>query len=299
MKARLGISSIAWLNDDLQEFSQDVTLSECLSQAASAGYTGIAIGERFPIGVDEGSHILSLYDISVCGGWFSGLLLDGDIEREKDRIRPQMELFRALNAPCIAYGETSRSIQGIRSAPLASKTTLTETEVKIYGRKLTEFAEWCTEFGMPIAYRHHMGAVIETEQELDLLIANSGEALGLLFDTGHITFAGGDLLRVIDNHCDRISHVYTKDVRLSVIHAIDRDRDSFLDAVVKGAFTVPGDGSLDFTAIVSRLEQYGYEGWFVVEAEQDPKVSAPFEMAIKGREELTQVLTAAGYEIET
>ena len=44
-----------------------------------------------------------------------------------------------------------------------------------------------------------------------------------------------------------------------------------------GAFTVPGDGSLDFGAIVQRFADYGYEGWFVVEAEQDPKKNPPLQ----------------------
>jgi inosose dehydratase len=150
---------------------------------------------------------------------------------------------------------------------------------------------------MPISYHHHMAAAIETEREVDLLMANSGEALPLLFDAGHMAFAGGDVLRVLDKHHKRISHVHTKDVRRGVIDKLDRTRESFLDAVVKGAFTAPGDGSLDFTSIVGRLASHGYEGWFVVEAEQDPKISPPLEMAKKGHVELVRVMALAGYEV--
>jgi inosose dehydratase len=297
MKAKLGIAPIAWWNDDLAELSDDVSLEECLRQASVAGFTGMETGRRFPMNMDELGPILARYGVSVCGGWFSGLLLDGDIEREKDRIREQMNFFVAAKAPCIVYGETARSVQGVRLAPLATKPKLTGDEIKAYGRKMTVFAEWCASEAMPIAYHHHMAAAIETEPELDLLMANSGEALPLLFDAGHMAFAGGDVLRVIDKHHKRISHVHTKDVRRSVIDALDRTRESFLDAVVKGAFTVPGDGSLDFAAIVSRLASHGYEGWFVVEAEQDPKVSPPLDMAKKGHKELMRVMALAGYEV--
>src|SRR5580698_7488793 len=151
---------------------------------------------------------------------------------------------------------------------------------------------------MPISYHHHMAAVIETEPELDLLMKHSGSALPLLFDAGHMAFAGGDVLRVIDKHHARISHVHMKDVRMEVINGLDRSKDSFLDAVVKGAFTVPGNGSLDFETIVKRLAHHGYEGWFVVEAEQDPKVSPPLEMAKIGHKELRRVMAAAGYTVE-
>ena len=297
MKAKLGIAPIAWWNDDLAELSDDVSLEECLRQASIAGFTGMETGRRFPMDINELGPILARYGISVCGGWFSGLLLDGDIEREKDRIRAQMDFFIAAKAPCIVYGETARSIQGERSKPLSTKPKLSEDEIRVYARKMTAFGEWCADQRMPLAYHHHMAAAIETEQELDLFMKHSGPGIPLLFDTGHMAFAGGDVLRVIDKHHARISHVHTKDVRKSVIDALDRSRESFLDAVVKNAFTVPGDGSLDFVAIIKRLANYGYEGWFVVEAEQDPKVSPPLEMAKKGNAELTRVMALAGYEV--
>ena len=295
MKAKLGIAPIAWWNDDLAELSDDVSLEECLRQASVAGFTGMETGRRFPMDMAELGPILTKYRMSVCGGWFSGLLLDGDIEVEKDRIAAQLAFFKAAGAPCIVYGETARSVQGVKSAPLATKPKLTKAEIAAYGRKISDFSDWCAAQGMPLSYHHHMAAAIETEGELDLLMQHS--TVPLLFDAGHMAFAGGDVLRVLDNHHARINHVHTKDVRMAVIDALDRNRESFLDAVVAGAFTVPGDGSLDFGAIVKALAAKGYQGWFVVEAEQDPKVSPPLDMAKKGHKELLRVMAAAGYEV--
>jgi inosose dehydratase len=150
---------------------------------------------------------------------------------------------------------------------------------------------------MPLSYHHHMAAAIETEPEIDAFMAATGAALPLLFDAGHLAFAGGDVLGVIDRHHARINHVHAKDLRLGVIAGLDRTRESFLDAVEKGAFTVPGDGDLDFAAIIGRLAAVGYEGWFVVEAEQDPRQAPPAEMARIGHRTLTRLLTGAGYEI--
>ncbi|KNY33184.1 MULTISPECIES: myo-inosose-2 dehydratase [unclassified Agrobacterium] len=295
MKARLGIAPIAWWNDDLAELSDDVSLQECLRQASEAGFTGMETGRRFPMDMAELGPILDRYGISVCGGWFSGLLLDGDIEAEKDRIAQQMEFFIAAGAPCIVYGETARSIQGVRSAPLATKPRLDEAGMAAYGRRMSDFSDWCTGQGMPISYHHHMAAVVETEPELDLFMKHS--SVPLLFDAGHMAFAGGDVMRVIENHHARITHVHTKDIRQEVVDGLDRSRESFLDAVIKGAFTVPGDGSLDFEAIVKALASTGYEGWFVVEAEQDPVRNPPLDMARKGHKELLRVMDAAGYEV--
>jgi inosose dehydratase len=298
MKAKLGIAPIAWWNDDLAELSDDVSLEECLRQASLAGFAGMETGRRFPMNMKELGPILKQYGISVCGGWFSGQLLDGEMSREKDRIAEQMEFFKAADAPCIVYGETAWSIQGDRSKPLSTKPKLSENEIKAYGRKMTAFGEWCAEQGMPISYHHHMAAAIETEPELDLLMKNSGEGLPLLFDAGHMAFAGGDVMRVIDKHHARITHVHTKDVRQGVIDRLDRTKQSFLDAVLLGVFTVPGDGSLDFGRIVKRLADYGYQGWFVVEAEQDPKKAPPLKMAEIGHRTLVNALTDAGYQIE-
>ena len=297
LTAKLGIAPIAWWNDDLEELSDDVSLEECLRQASDAGYSGMETGRRFPMNMDELGPILDRFAISVCGGWFSGLLLDGDIEAEKDRIREQMDFFIAANAPCIVYGEIARSIQGVRSAPLATGPKLSDDEMRFYGRKMTEFAEWCADKGMPIAYHHHVGAAIETEAEIDSFMNHTGEALQLLYDTGHLAFAGGDAIRLVDRHHRRISHVHAKDVRHGVVDGLDRVAESFLDAVIKGVFTVPGDGDLDFGTIVARLAGVGYQGWFVVEAEQDPVANSPLAMARKGHAELLRVTAAAGYDV--
>ncbi len=164
-----------------------------------------------------------------------------------------------------------------------------------YGRKVSDFADWCAAEGMPLSYHHHMAAAVETEPELDLFMKHS--SVPLLFDAGHMAFAGGNNFRVIDKHHARISHMHAKDVRMPVIDALDRTAESFLDAVIKGAFTVPGDGSLDFEEIVKALAAKQYEGWFVIEAEQDPIANPPLDMAITGRAELKRVMDAAGYEV--
>ena len=299
MRAKLGMSPIAWWNDDLPDLSDDVSLEECLRQSRSAGFTGMEKGRRFPDDPDVMLPILKAADVTLCGGWFSGTLVDEDIAANKDRILPMIELFKAVNAPCIVYGEVGRSIQGKREVPLAQKPKLSADEMKAYAKKVTAFGEWCAEQGMPLSYHHHMAAVVETEPELDAFMAASGPGIPLLLDAGHLAFAGGDVLRAIDNHHARITHVHVKDIRRPVVDGLDRSKQSFLDAVALGAFTVPGDGSLDFGAIVQRFADHGYEGWFVVEAEQDPKKNPPLRMAQVGHRELMRVMTAAGYTVET
>lgn len=297
MKAKLGIAPIAWSNDDLPELGGETPLETCLSEARGAGFTGIETGGKFPRDADALNNVLNAHDISLCGGWYSGGLLDNELEKEKDLILAQLELFKAVNAPCLVYGECAGTIQGDQSAPLNTRRRIDDADMRPYGHRLTKLAEWCAEQGMPIAFHHHMAAPVETEHDLDRLMNHSGEALNLLYDPGHMGFAGGDVLRVIDNHGPRITHFHAKDIRRGITETLNRDRESFLDAVLKGAFTVPGDGSLDFGALTQRMADIGYEGWFVVEAEQDPAKAPPLEYAKIGYAELVRVLGNAGYDI--
>lgn len=297
MLARLGIAPIAWSNDDLPELGGETPLETCLFDARKAGFSGVETGGKFPRTSAELGPILEEHGLDLCGGWYSGTVLTSDPEFEKDQAFGQLTLFRDLGSPCLVYGETAGTIQNVRNAPLSSRVRLDDDQIRTYGRKLTSFAEWCADFGMPIAFHHHMGTAIESEDDLDRLMNRTGEAVYLLYDPGHMAFAGGDTEAVIRKHAHRIKHFHAKDVRSKVVESLDRTRESFLDAVLQGAFTVPGDGSLNFLALVELLAEHGYEGWFVVEAEQDPKEAPPYEYACKGHETLTSALERAGYEI--
>ncbi len=300
MKAKLGIAPIAWSNDDLPELGGETTLETCLQESRDAGFSGVETGGKFPKTAAGLRPKLDAYGLRLASGWYSGTVLDApdDLAEEKDRVAAQLALFRELGAACLAYGETAGTVQNRRDASLATRRHLSEDDIRAYGRRLTRFAEHCAEAGVPLAFHHHMATAIETERDLDLLMRHTGAAVGLLYDAGHMRFARGDVLRVIDNHGGRIVHVHAKDVRGPVIAGLDRERQSFLDAVLEGAFTVPGDGAIDFAAVCRRLADAGYQGWFVVEAEQDPAKAPPAEYARIGHRALSAALTAAGYHIE-
>jgi inosose dehydratase len=298
LTAKLGISPIAWSNDDLPELGGDTPLETCLSECQQAGYLGVETGGKFPKTSRECASVLAEHGLRLVSGWYPGTLLDTDIEAEKDKAHAQLTLFRDCGAAVLVYGETAGTIQNRRQVPLARRRVLSDIEIAAYGLKLTAFAEHCADFGVPLAFHHHMGTAIEDECDIDRLMASTGDAVGLLYDTGHLAFAGADVLRVIEQHGRRINHVHAKDVRDEVLTSIDRRTESFLDAVLNGVFTVPGNGMLDFETVVRRLADIGYEGWFVVEAEQDPTQAPPLEYARIGHRALSEALQGAGYRIE-
>ncbi len=279
MKAKLGIAPIAWSNDDLPELGGDTPLEVCLREARQAGFSGVETGGKFPRTSAELGPLLKEFNLQLVSGWYSGTLLNNDLHAERRQVAAQLRLFHELGATVLVYGETAGTIQNRQDVPLARRRRLSIDQIRSYGERLTEFAAFCAAEGVPLSFHHHMGTVIETEEEIDQLMEATGEEVGLLYDTGHLVFAGADPLAVLKRHGRRINHVHTKDVRHDVLVALDRDQESFLDAVLKGVYTVPGDGMLDYDAVVRGVADIGYTGWFVVEAEQDPAQAPPLEYA--------------------
>jgi len=298
MRARLGVAPIAWTNDDLPELGGDTPLEVCLSESREAGFSGVETGGKFPKTPRELREVLAAHELKLVSGWYSGQVLGSDLSAEKDRAHAQLELFRENGASVIVYGETFGTVQNRRDVPLARRPRLDDDQMRAYGRKLTAFAEHCHESGVPLAFHHHMGTAIESEDDVDRLMNWTGEAVGLLYDTGHITFAGGDALRMGRRHGPRINHVHAKDIRRDVLRRVHPQSWSFLDAVLAGVFTVPGDGTIDFRAVADLLAEIKYEGWIVVEAEQDPAKAPPLKYAKIGYEALSEALDKSGYTIE-
>lgn len=294
---KLGIAPIAWSNDDLPELGGETTLETCLSEAKAAGFSGVEKGGKFHLDPKILGPILDDHGVVLCSGWFSGGLRHGTVEQEKTNIADQLHLFQTLGCPVMVYAETTGTVQGQINTPVADRPIMPDDEFGPYGEKLTAFADWLQGEGCPISYHHHMGTVIETEREVDLLMAATGISVGLLLDTGHLTFAGGDVLATTRRHGGRINHVHCKDIRGEVLKRLKAENLSFLKGVLEGVFTVPGDGMIDYGPFAKLLAEIGYQGWVVVEAEQDPIMANPFEMAKIGHAALTEAFGAAGFEI--
>ncbi|MFO1035604.1 MAG: myo-inosose-2 dehydratase [Geminicoccaceae bacterium] len=299
MAVRIGIAPIGWTNDDLPELGGEITLQQCLREARQAGYAGVEKGGKFPMDPKQLGPILDDHGLVLVSGWFSGGLLETTVDEEKKRIRVQLELFQAMGCPVIVYAETSGTVQNRIEVPVADRPKLKPDDIRRYGEKLTKLADWLVTEHCPMAYHHHMGTVIETEPEIDLLMDSTDRSVGLLFDTGHLTFAGGDVPGTLQRHGKRVNHVHFKNIRPKVLERVKKENWSFLKGVLEGVFTVPGDedGCVDFRQVSKILKDIGYQGWIVVEAEQDPRKANPLEMAELGMEEIRAALGEAKIEV--
>lgn len=281
----LGIAPIGWTNDDMPDLGAENTFQQCVSEMALAGFSGCEIGNKYPSDPGELKKALDLRKMRIANRWFSSFILSKPFEEVEADFRKNCAFLQAMGAKRIGASEQSRSIQGTDKAVFDCKPVMTDEEWKKLCAGLNRLGEIALEYGISLVYHHHMGTVVQTPEEIDRLMEGTDPKLfSLLYDTGHLAYMGADYLGVLKKHVNRIKHVHLKDVRPEVVAKVKGNHLSFLQGVRMGTFTVPGDGSIDFKPVFDILDKAGYEGWLLVEAEQDPAVANPFEYALKARE---------------
>lgn len=291
---QIGINPIGWMNDDLPELGGETTLETALSEGRRIGYAGFELGNKFPKDGPGLKAKLSEFDLACVSGWYSGFLAEDSVQAEVARCSQHMARLQYNGARVVVYGECAGSIQGRIDTPLAHRPRFTDpAQWQAYGEKLDAFGAHVQQaWGLTLAYHHHMGAYVQSPEDIARLMAvTDPRHVGLLFDTGHAWFGGaGDPVALLREHMARVVHVHCKDVRADVIAQARNDGWSFLDSVLYGAFTVPGDGAIDFDAVLSALHAAGYQGWLVVEAEQDPAVAPSYQYASMGYATLRRIV---------
>ena len=281
----------------MPELGGDTPLEQCLSEASEAGFSGIESGGKFPKKSNELIPLLDKYNLKLCSGWYGANLRINSVKEEIELIQDQLKLFQDCKAPCIVFAEVSDSIAGDPKRPLSTRPKMTADEWIIYCKKISEIGKYLEDQGMPLAYHHHMGTVIETQQDTERLLENTSDQVKLILDTGHMLFAGGNSIEVANNFKERIIHVHCKDMRKKVLEKSLKEDFSFRQAFLEGAFTVPGDGFIDYEPLLTFLKKNNYNGWLVVEAEQDPAKANPLEYARIGHNYLSNVCKKIDLEI--
>jgi inosose dehydratase len=287
---KIGINPISWANDDLPELGGDTPLEKILSEGSEIGYRGFELGNKFPKEPEALRKVLEKYQVELVSGWYSGELARRSVDEEIAAAGPHLKLLAKNGAKVMVYGEVADSIQGRQTMALSRRPQFAgDAQWHEYAGKLDAFAEYTLSQGIGLAYHHHMGAYVQTVGDIDRLMSLTSPDVGLLFDSGHITFAGGDPVDVLKRHIARVCHVHCKDVRPAALAQARQQDWSFLNAVLKGVFTVPGDGQVDFKSLLSLLHEHDYRGWLVVEAEQDPALAPSYQYAEMGFRYLSEL----------
>jgi inosose dehydratase len=280
---RIGINPLTWTNDDLPELGEKNSLETCLKEAKQAGYEGVELGRKFPRDAAVLGPILKGHKLDLVSGWYSARLLERSVDDEVKAMQAHATLLKSLGAKVMVFCEVSRCVHGDRQVPLSKRPKLAEKEWMQFCERLEQIADHLQKQGLKMAYHHHMGTVIQSADEVDRMM-DSTSKVGLLLDSGHLTFAGGDPLRALERHAKRIVHVHCKDIRRDKLAQARRQDMSFLEAVLGDVFAVPGDGSIDFDPLLRALAEHEYAGWLVVEADQDPAKAHPLTHARLGHD---------------
>jgi len=282
---KLGIAPIAWTNDDMPDLGAENTFEQCISEMAAAGYEGTEIGNKYPKNPEELKNALAARGLAVANSWFSAFLLTEPYAKVEAEFRDKCAFLQAVGAKRVGVSEQGHSIQGQMNTPVFDKKyVMNDAEWATFSSGLTKLGAVAQEYGITLTFHHHMGTVVQTVAEIDRMMDTTDPALVfLLFDSGHLAYCGEDYLAVLKKYAARIKHVHLKDIRPAVVAKVKAEKLSFLQGVRLGAFTVPGDGSIDFAPIFDILGSVNYSGWLLVEAEQDPAIANAFEYAKKAR----------------
>lgn len=289
-KVKLGIAPIAWTNDDMPDLGKENTFEQCVSEMALAGFTGSEVGNKYPKDPEVLKKALELRGVEICNQWFSSFLITKPFEEVEKEFRAQLAFLKAMGAKVIGASEQSHSVQGQMDTPIfGHKYEMNDEEWDTFCTGMNKLGKIAKEeYDIALTFHHHMGTVVQSLAEVDRMMENTDpEYVSLLFDTGHFTYCGEDPLEVVKKYVHRIKHVHLKDIRPEVVEQVKKENMSFLAGVRAGAFTIPGDGCINYDPIFKVLEDAGYEGYMVVEAEQDPAKANPFEYAKMGREYIT------------
>ena len=288
-KVKLGIAPIAWTNDDMPDLGAQNTFEQCISEMALAGFTGCEVGNKYPKDTKVLKKALDLRGMQICNAWFSTFLTTKPYEEtEKDFIE-HITFLKEMGAKVVGVSEQGHSIQGTDLSIFDDKYVMNDEEWDMLCTGLNKLGKVAKDMGITLIFHHHMGTVVQTEAEIDRLMENTDpELFNLLFDSGHLAYCGEDYMSVLKKYIKRIRHVHLKDIRPDVIADVKANKESFLQGVRKGTFTVPGDGVIDFAPIFEVLSENDYEGYVLVEAEQDPAIANPFEYALKARKYIAE-----------
>ena len=288
---KLGIAPIAWTNDDMPDLGSENTFEQCVSEMALAGFEGCEVGNKYPKDTRVLKAALDMRGLQIANQWFSSFVLTKPMEEvERDFIR-QCKFLKAMGAQRIGASEQSHSIQGQRDTPVFDfKYVMNSAEWDRFAKSMNRLGEIANSMGISLVYHHHMGTVVQTAEEIDRMMEMTDrDKFSLLFDSGHLAYCNQDYLAVIAKYADRVKHVHLKDIRPQVVEKVKSQKLSFLQGVREGAFTVPGDGCIDFAPIFDILDRADYKGWMIVEAEQDPAKANPLEYALKARQYIRKV----------
>lgn len=292
-KVPFGITPTLWWNDDFLNIDIGIPFEQCISEMALAGFVGCSIGHKYPADPAVLRAALDLRGLRVSEPWVSTYFTIKDMQgKTLQAFQQQMDFLKQVGATDIVVAEFGQAVNPSPAVDLfANRPILDDRQWDDLCSGLEELGQLANDNGLRLCYHPHMGTGVMISSDVDRLMENTKpDFVHLLLDTGHLAFAGADPLEVTTKYGKRIKHIHLKDVRADIVRLVKEEGLSFYDGIQAGVFTVPGDGAIDFVPIFQALADADFEGWLVIEAEQNPAKANPLQYAKMARAYLREHL---------
>jgi inosose dehydratase len=290
-KVLLGITPTGWSNSDDPSIDlvPPISYRQILSEMAFAGFKGSQMSGKYPQDIKELKQELKLRNLTISEPWVGTYFTIGNNEDSQKIFKEQVDFMKAIGGNTIVVAELGGAVHQQPVYPLPNRPIFNDQQWEQLTKGLNDLGKQAAQAGMQLCYHPHVGTGVESLSDIDRLMNNTDpQYLKLLLDTGHLYYAGVDPLEVTKKYASRIKHVHLKNVRPDKYKQSKEQKFSFLNAIRSGVFTVPGDtqGAIDFKPILGELARANYEGWLIVEAEQDPNKANPLQYALTARQYL-------------
>jgi inosose dehydratase len=264
-----------------------------LGEMAQAGYTGTELGPYGFLPTEPGvlGKELGQRGLKLCSAFVAMHLGNKDVhETGFARVARTAELLSQVGCRILILSDevTPERLACAGRPADAAKLCWTQAQWGIAQQAIYQVVALCRDQGLEVAFHHHVGTHVETPDEVDRLFSLlPPERLKLCLDTGHCVYGGGDPVAELQQYASRVRCVHLKDIDAAILEYARRQRLGFYDAVRHGVFVPLGQGTVDFSRVLSLLRQQGYDGWVV--AEQDVLAggrgaTTPLANAIAARE---------------
>ena len=299
-KVSFGITPTLWWNDDFINIDIGIPFEQCISEMALAGYVGCSVGHKYPTDPAVLKAALDLRGMNVSEPWVSTYFtINAMKEQTVRKVRQQLDFMTAMEKGNVGkrkadlvVAEFGRAVNPLPLALIANCPVFDDREWELLVAGLHEIGKIAKSEGRRLCYHPHLGTGVMRAEAVDRLMASTDpDLVHLLVDTGHLAAVHSDPLAVVVKHASRVRHMHLKDIRAEAVDKLHKEGLSFEEGIQAGIFTVPGDGAIKtFPQMFEAIAAAGFDGWLIIEAEQNPAKANPLHYAKMARAYLREHL---------
>lgn len=299
MAIRLGNSPVSWGIFEFEAIEKKYPYSQVLDEIAATGYSGLELGPWGFLPTDPVvlRSELESRGLQLLSAYVPVKLVDANAHQAGEETALKVgELLAKLGATSIVLADENGTVpELIAQAGRVTSVQLRADEWDVVAAGVNRIARKINEkLDLKVVFHNHVAGYVETPAEMRELMARTDPAIvGLCLDTGHWTYAGGDVLDCVREYGERIRYLHLKDCDRAIARMCREKKVDYFEATRAGVFCELGQGMVDFPGLFAEMQKFGYDGWAIVEQDvlvDDP--TAPMQSAKRNRAYLERYAVA-------